>query len=414
MSTLKILLVNNYYQSSAPSGEDGVFKEEMDLLKSTDVGDCDATEVVSYERFNDEIKGYSLLKKLTLPIRMIWSTKSYNEMRDLLKKEMPDIVHFSNIWYLISPSAYYACYKANVPVVQTLQNFRIFCANGLLMRNGSVCEKCVGKLPWRGILYGCFRGSRLLSVPVVLTLSLHKKIGTWKKRVDAYIAATEFGREKYVEGGLPSDKVFVKPNFFTNPPTPSFLNQGYAIFLGRVAAEKGLNVLIDAITVLNEKFNVDLPVKILGDGPLYEEIQKKLLDNRFQNVSLLGNKGFDECIEYLKGARFLIMPSLWYEGFPMVIREAFACGKPVIASRLGAMTSIIEDGKTGLFFEPGNASDLALRLKWMLENEKACSQMGRNAHVEFEAKYTAEKNRKILLDIYKQVIENSKRVKTKV
>ncbi|MBU2576661.1 MAG: glycosyltransferase family 4 protein [Nanoarchaeota archaeon] len=389
---MKILLVHNFYQSSSPSGEDTVFKNEVELLKENGI------EVITYENYNDDALS---LNKIRLGFRTIWSKETYKDLRDLIKKEKPDIAHFHNIWYLISPSAYYACKDAGVPVVQTLHNFRLFCVNGLLLRKGKVCEDCLRKVPWRGAIRGCYRNSIFYSAPVALTEFIHKVIGTWNDNVNAYIALTEFGREKYIEGGLPAEKIFVKPNFLVHPPEPSFNHKDYAVFLGRLSLEKGLWTLIEAWKEIK-----GITLKVMGDGPLRKDLEDFVSKYRIENIEFTGKKEFNDCMELLKGSLFMIMPSVWYETFGISVIEAFACGKPVIASRLGAMAELVEDYKTGLLFEHGNPEDLAEKIRWMLDNEEACIEIGRNARAEFEAKYTAEKNFEISMEIYKKTIEN--------
>ena len=395
---MKILLVHNFYQSSSPSGEDTVFRNEVELLKKNGIN------VITYEKHNDEIA--TALDKVKTTLTTLWSRRTYRELKTLLKKERPDIAHFHNIWYLISPSAYYACKDAGVPVVQTLHNFRYFCVNGLLMRDGRICEECIGKLPWRGARYGCYRDSLLYSLPLALTGGIHSIAGTWKNKVDAYIALTEFGKRKFIECGLPSDRIFVKPNFLPDSPEPNYSHKGYGIFLGRISVEKGLNILIDAVNIvrLNSKNHASL--KIVGDGPLRENLEKTISDRKMNEIEFLGKKNFHECMELLQQSRFLVLPALCYENFPLVIREAYACGKPVIASRLGAMAELVEDGRTGLLFEPGNPEDLADKIQWMTEHETECIEMGKNARRVFEEKYTAEKNFEILMKIYSKLIAN--------
>jgi len=388
---MKVLLVHNFYQSSSPSGEDIVFKNEVALLKAQGI------HVITYEKFNDEIgKGIGRFKSA---FKTIWSKETYQELKSLVKKEKPDIAHFHNIWYLISPSAYYVCKNAGIPVVQTLHNFRMFCVNGLLSRNGKVCEDCIGKPPWRGAIRGCYRNSIFYSTPIALTEFIHKTIGTWENKVDAYIALTEFGRQKYIKAGFPAEKIFVKPNFLDNPPEPSFNHKGYAVFLGRLSVEKGLCTLVEAWKKVK-----NLTLKIVGDGPLREDLKNFVSNSKIENIEFTGRKDFEECLKLLKGSLFMVIPSQCYECFPMAIREAFACGKAVIASNLGSMAEILKDGKTGVLFEPGNIDELASKITWMIENEKECIQMGKNARLEFEAKYTAERNFEILMNIYKGVL----------
>lgn len=402
---MKICLIHNFYQSASPSGEDTVFKNEVELFKKNGIN------VIKYEKHNDEIKDYGLWDKFLLSFENIWSKRTYRELKTILKKEKPDIAHFHNIWYLISPSAYYACKDAGVPVVQTLHNFRYFCVNGLLMRDGRICEECIGKLPWKGARYGCYRDSVLYSFPLAFTEGIHSIAGTWKNKVDAYIALTEFGKKKFIECGLPSDRIFVKPNFLPDPPEPNYSHNGYGIFLGRISAEKGLNILINAfqyLSTMNDELSAishqPFKLKIVGDGPLRENLERTISDRKVNEIEFLGKKNFHECMELLQQSRFLVLPALCYENFPLVIREAFACGKPVIASRLGAMAELVEEGKTGLLFEPGNPEDLADKMQWMIEHETECIKMGKNSRKVFEEKYTAEKNIEILMNIYRSVL----------
>lgn len=392
---MKVLLVHNFYRSSSPSGEDAVVKSEAELLKKNGI------EAITYEKFNDDVATFS--DKLKMAFKTAWSGKTYKELKNLLAKEKPDLAHFHNIWYLISPSAYYACRDAGIPVVQTLHNFRMFCANGLFLRDSQVCEECIGKMPWRGVKYGCHRNSKLYSFPVALTDAIHGCANTFRDKVDAHIALTEFGKKKFIECGLLENRIFIKPNFQSEPLDPCYTHKDYIIFIGRLSQEKGPSTLIDAAKNSNYTA-LPLKVEIAGDGPLRKELEDKVKVERINRVEFAGRRNFSECMALLKNARFMVIPSICYENFPMTIIEAYACGKPVIASRLGAMAELVEDGKTGLLFEPGNPSDLAKKIKWMVENEDDCIEMGRNARKVFEAKYTAEKNFEILMKIYEKVL----------
>jgi len=399
---MKILFIHNFYQSSAPSGEDIVFKNEVELLKKNGIN------VVTYEKYNDEIKEYGFFGNFTLPFKNIWSLETYRELKLLIKKEKPDIAHFHNVWYLISPSAYYACKEEGLAVVQTLHNFRIFCVNGLLLREGGICEECITSNKFKSvknsIKYGCYRNSRLYSLPVAFSEYFHWIKKTWTDKVDAYIALTEFSRNKFIEAGLPSDKIFVKPNFLANQPEANFSYQNYGCFLGRISNEKGLGLVMEALKFLR---NFQFKTKIIGDGHLKNYLEEKVKKKEINGIEFLGKKEHSESIEILKKAKFLILPSICYEMFPMTLIEAFACGKAVIASNLGAMAELVEDAKTGLLFERGNPEDLARKIKWMIEHPDKCIEMGKNARAEFEAKYTAEKNFEILMKIYEKVIGSS-------
>jgi glycosyltransferase involved in cell wall biosynthesis len=403
---MKVLLVHNFYRSSSPSGEDAVYQNEKELLTTRGV------EVVSYERSNDEITGGP-----TAALGTIWSARSYDELKAIISRERPDIAHFHNIWYLISPSAYHACKEAGVPVVQTLHNFRMFCTNGLLMRDGKVCEECVGGVPWRGVWYGCYRNSRLYSLPVVFSQAVHRTKKTWTRFIDGYIALTEFGKRKFIQCGLPEKRVFVKPNFLSDVVSFSAPPQDYAVFIGRFSREKGIEVLISALNSLEPSSPggpTNFSFKLIGDGPLMTELRRQAEDRNIgTRIEFTGRKTFAETMDILSKARFLVMPSVCYENFPLAIREAFACGRPVIASNLGAMAELVEEGGTGLLFEPGNPRDLADKISWMIGNEAACLKMGRNARAEFLKRYTAGRNFDMMMEIYARTIEAAKGIDRK-
>ncbi|HXX58574.1 MAG TPA: glycosyltransferase family 4 protein, partial [Thermodesulfovibrionales bacterium] len=286
----------------------------------------------------------------------------------------------------------------------TCHNFRFFCANGLFMRNGRVCEDCIGRLPLGGVAHGCYRDSRIYTLPLAAAEGFHRIRGTWSKKIDTYIALTTFGKRKVVECGLPSGKVFIKPNFLFRPPEPSSLFGDSIVFIGRLSREKGIETLLDAFAMVQRAAHKNITLRLVGDGPLRQEIERKIANERIRNVELTGRKGFSESMAILREARFMVMPTLCYEMFPLTTIEAFACGKAVIGSRRGAMEEIIEEGKTGLLFSPSDPRDLASKIGVMLEDEAFATEMGGNARAEFEAKYTAERNFEILMDIYRNVL----------
>ena len=404
---MKVLLAHNFYQSTSPSGEDMVFNNELKLLKRNNIN------VIEYTKYNDIVEDN--IDKIKTSFVAKWSKQSYDEITSLIRKEKPDLVHFHNIWYLISPSAYYACQNLNVPVIQTLHNFRLFCINGLLMNNDNVCEKCITGSPYRGAVNRCYRESLFYSLPMASILQTHQNNKTWDTQIDAFISLSDFSKQKYIQYGLQADKIFIKPNFYMNPPKPSYYNDGFGLFVGRLSREKGIDILLNASNILgNVDENKKILIKIVGDGAQSGIIKSRINTERINNVELLGRKNHLDIIKLIKNALFITLPSICYEGFPLVIAEAYACGKPVIASRLGAIAELVEDGKTGLLFEPGNARDLAAKIKWMYEHEDECIQMGRNAHKVFEEKYTAERNFEILMNIYKTVLDRKAKSKVKI
>jgi glycosyltransferase involved in cell wall biosynthesis len=385
---MNILCVHNYYQN--PGGEDSVFESEKSLLESND------NTVIQYIENNNKLNNTGKLKSA---YNTIWSKESKQKIYQLLQEEKPDVAHFHNTFLLISPSAYYACKEAGVTVVQTLHNYRLLCPSAIFYRNNTMCEDCINKyFPYPGIIHGCYRASRAQTSIVSAMLAFHRFLKTLQNQVDLYIALTEFARRKFIEGGLPEDKIVVKPNFVYPDPGVGNENGNYALYIGRISQEKGVKTLLSAF----EKIH-NIHLRIVGSGPLLSEIRNYNL-----NVELLGQKSKEEVIRLVKSARFLVFPSELYETFGLVATEAFACGVPVIASRLGAMEEIIEDGRTGLHFTPGDAQDLAAKVEWAWSNPERMKEMGKEARREYELKYTAEKNYKMLMEIYRKAIEINK------
>ena len=389
---MKILLVHNSYQQ--PGGEDVVFRAEHDLLTS-------AGHTVSvYARSNHEISGYNFLQKASLAPRAIWAWDTLREMRQIVAAERPDVAHFHNPFPLVSPSAYFACREAGVPVVQTLHNPRLLCPAATLHRNGAVCEDCVtAKTFWPSILHGCYRESRFQTGIVATMLAVHGKLKTWEKLVSCYIVSTEFFAGKFAAAGLPISRIHIKPHFASRNYKKSGSIGDYALFVGRLAPEKGVLTMLTAW----EHTRV-IPLKIRGDGPLYSHIHARTGD-RALPIELIPRLPEDEMIRLFQGARFLVWPSEGlYETFGMVAIEAFACGVPVITSNLGAMAEIVRDRVTGVHFRTGDPQDLAAKVEWAWNHSAEMELMGHVARAEYEAKYTPERNYEMLMSIYESAI----------
>ena len=391
---MNLLLVHNHYHQHG--GEDEIFASEARLLHQY------GHKVVEYEDHNHRINE---MNQFSIVLQAIWSRSSKRKLLGELRDAQPDIVHFHNTFVLISPSAYYACKELGIPVIQTLHNYRLLCPTATFYRDGRVCEDCLGKTPpWPGVLHACYHGSRMHTAAVATMLTSHRLLNTWKKQVDVYITLTEFSKRKFIEGGIPQEKIFIKPNFVYPDPGMRECDRGYALFLGRLSPEKGINTLLKAWRYLGE-----IPLKVIGSGPLMKEVQGFVQIEKLKNIEILGQRPYEEVLGFVKGARFLVIPSECYENFPMVIAEAFACGVPVVASRLGAMAEIVEDGQTGLHFEPGNPEDLAAKVEWAWMHAREMKRMGCGARAEYETKYTAERNYKMLMDIYQMACERGGR-----
>jgi len=382
MNALRILIVHNAYQLRG--GEDSVVDAELDLLR----GHGHAVEV--FQRNNDELKSTPRWKAA---VDTVWSRRSVAALTEALHQFRPDVVHFHNTFPLISPSAYWAVRAAGLPVVQTLHNFRLHCPQAMYLREGRVCEDCLGHLPWRSVLHACYRGSRAQSAVLTGMLVLHRSLGTYRDKVTRYIALNEFCRNKLIEGGLPAERVLVKANFvdFASPP---FAEREGFLFVGRLSAEKGVDVMVRAWGLLDSG-----SLRVAGTGP-----EAGLLEGH-SGLTALGALSGDAVRARMGGSIALVLPSIWYECFPRTLVEAFACALPVIASRLGPLADLIEDGVTGLLFEPGDATDLAQKLKWAQVHPERMAEMGRNARAKYEAEFSAKHNHEHLIAIYEDAIK---------
>ncbi len=390
---MRILLVHNRYQ--LPGGEDAVLEAESDLLLSQ------GNSIEIAEADNVEISGP--IAKVAAALDLVYSRLAVKQIGDRILSFRPEVIHVHNFFPLLTPSIFDACIEAGVPVVQTLHNYRTICSGALFMRDGRICEKCVTDSPYYAVLHRCYRNSIPGSLAVARMVNYHRKRKTWQTKIDCFVALTEFAKRKFVEAGFPEEKIVVKPNFY-NEAGKRLKDKGErknaALFVGRLSQEKGVGTLLSAWAGL------DVPLRIAGDGPLLESV--KATNTAY--VSLLGQLSSDQVSEEMYRSSFLVMPSECYEGFPMVLGEAFAHELPVVASRLGGMAEIVEDGVTGLHFEAGNALDLAEKVRWMHKHQTACRQMGKKARLVYETKYTPERNYEMLSEIYRQAIEEKRKV----
>jgi glycosyltransferase involved in cell wall biosynthesis len=383
---MKVLLCHNYYQQAG--GEDEVFAAEGALLEAH------GHQVVRFTRHNNAI---DRMNRFDLSLKTLWNRETYTELRTLIQQERPQVMHCTNTFPLISPAAYDAAREEGVAIVQTLHNYRLLCPSGTFLRNGRVCEDCLGRsVPWPGVLHKCYRNSRAASAVVASLLTYHRVRQTWRNKVDVYIALTEFARQKFLEGGFSSEQIVVKPNFLLNDRGMGSGQGGYAVFVGRLSVEKGVETLLKAWT----RQPAPLPLKIIGDGPLAESVRQAA--SAGTAIEWLGRRSLDEVLDVIGNAAFLIMPSIWYETFGRTIIEAFSRGTAVIASRLGALAELVDEGRTGLLFEPGNAEELAARARQLAGHPTLLQRMREEARQEFEEKYTADRNYGMLLAIYEK------------
>ncbi|MBP9855310.1 MAG: glycosyltransferase [Candidatus Omnitrophica bacterium] len=390
---MRILIGHNQYQNYG--GEDAVAMAEQRLLEEH------GHTVYKYTRSNTELKNFPFKEKSRFMWYLAWSDKSYQELRKIIREFKPDIAHFHNIYFMMTPAVYYACQDEGVPVVQSLHNFRPLCANGLLFRNNHVCEKCLKGSLLNGIWHRCYQKSWIISALLVRMLSAHRKMNTWKDKVDAFITATEFTKSKYLQAGFAPDKIFIKPNFLYASPPELKADQGYALYVGRLSEEKGVEVLVNAWKEIK-----DYPLKIVGDGPLKAYLSGLLHNNQIQNVELLGHVDDNKRNQLLQGAKFVIVPSICYETFSLIVAESMAYGVPVIGSRLGSLQEIIEDQKDGMLFEAGNSQDLANKVKQCISSPEY-ENMRRQALAKYQKQFSTLANYEILMNIYNNVLSKN-------
>jgi glycosyltransferase involved in cell wall biosynthesis len=392
---MKILIVHNRYQQRG--GEDAVVASERDLLAGSGV------DVETLEENNDAIT--DLKGKVEASVSVFTGSRRSNDrVKAMLAGFQPDVVHVHNWFPTVSPSVFWNCHRAGIPVVNTVHNYRLLCVNATFFRDGRVCEDCMGTtLRSPGVIHKCYRDSRAGSAIATAGMLAHWGAGTWHRSVDRFIALSTFARQKLIEGGLPESKILVKPNFVDPDPGIRSGAAGNYLFVGRLTEEKGVRTLIECWTS-----GTDLPLlTFVGRGPLEDEVRDAAA--KMKNVEWLGSRNSNEVSELMGSAKALLCPSLWYEAMPRVVIESMAVGTPVIASRIGSYPEMIVDGESGVLFECGDANNLLLRIR-ALEATGSLSSMRVGARLKYESEYTGSKNLEQLLGIYEQVSRKAARV----
>ncbi len=390
MTPLRVMMVHNAYREWG--GEDGVVSAELALLRNR------GHEVIELRRNNLETDAMSGTR---LAVQTLWSGATHAQASELLRQHRPDVVHVHNTFALISPSLYWACAAQGVPVVQTLHNFRLACPQAMFLRDGKVCESCIGKTPWPALVHACYRGSRTQTAVMFAMLGMHQVMGTFEKKITRYIALTQFSRAKFIAAGLPADRLVVKPNFVVAPAPatshssePSQRARNGLLHVGRLSPEKGTAVLAEAWRHCDQ-----LSLRVAGVGSAAQAL------SALKGVSMLGQLSASEVRAEMGRACALVLPSIIFENFPLTLVEAYASGLPVIASRIGALAELVEDGVTGLLFNPGDAKDLADRMQWAASHPAEMALMGAHARTRYEQRYTPEINYLQLMAIYRSAIE---------
>ncbi len=390
---MKILQVHNRYIRLG--GEDTVLELEKELLEAH------GHTVDSFGVSNEDLDSSGIVNKLKLGAMTLWSQKSYKAIGEYLETSPPDIIHIHNTFPQLSPSIYWAIKKSGIPMVQTLHNYRLTCANGLLMREGKPCELCVGNIPLPALKHRCYRDNILSTGALVGMQQLHRTIGTFKYKVDAYIALSSFAQDIMVRSGLPKEKVLVKPNFVTKPDidvAPKRKKQ--VMFLGRLAYEKGVDLLLDAWKVADTQ---DYELLIVGDGEdrVTLEEQAKGMDS----VEFVGWLERPSALAEVAASSFLVMPSRWYEGLSMVLLESLSLGTPAIVPNVAAFLDVVTPD-TGFFFDQQNPSSLAPAIEQALKTTDATwNAMSQASIARHEVQYSPDVNYQQLIAIYESLLE---------
>ncbi|MEQ1948151.1 MAG: glycosyltransferase family 4 protein [Bryobacteraceae bacterium] len=358
---------------------------------------------------NDRGPDDSLLDLAKIGWNSAWSSESHKLVADACGEFQPDVAHVHNFWLRWSPSVHRACQSQGVPTVQTLHNFRLFCLNGLYKADGEVCLECSGKTPWRGVVNRCYRDSFIASMAVARMIVVNRMRGTWDKDVDTFIALSEHSRQMYIDGGLPEDRVVVKGNFVEDSGTvesgPSKSTE--ILFAGRLAPEKGAEVLLEAWA--HGGFSSRARLTIIGDGPLGAQLKNRAKELGLDElrVQFLGQRPVGEVRARMSQARAVVIPSLFFECFPRTLVEAFSLGRPVIASNIGALSELVTED-VGMMFPAKNAPALAQAIGRLLDKPDHADRLGRQARELYASKYTPELAFHALRGIYQQTIEKKR------
>jgi glycosyltransferase involved in cell wall biosynthesis len=344
---------------------------------------------------------YSLLKKIAIAVKILYSfeaKKKFGKVLDLVK---PDIVHLNNIAHQISPSILIPIKKRKIPVVMTLHDYKLVCPVYTLLRNGKPCELCRHKRYYHCVLNKCSKNSYAKSLVSAIEMYLHHTILDIYRKIDCFIAPSEFLRIKISEMGF-SAKIIHIPNYlFINGfhPENSITHMKTILYVGRLSYEKGVTLLLQAMN------DVDANLIIIGDGPIRKELEDYVQVSGLKSrVSFLGYVNHIVLVGVMRSAFFAVCPSLCYEVFSLFSIEAFAMQLPVVGARIGGIPELVIDGITGLTFTPGNADDLREKILYLLDHPEQVKKMGQTARLRVEKRYTSEMHYQRLVGVYNNLI----------
>ncbi|MFC8671930.1 glycosyltransferase [Streptomyces griseorubiginosus] len=391
---MHVLVVHNRYASAQPSGENKVVDQEVELLRSG------GHRVELFERRSDDIGSMSLLAKAALPLRVPWNAAVRSELADRLRAERPDVVHVHNVFPLLSPAVLAACADAGVPAVATLHNYTQICPPGTLQRDGRPCTECVGSTPLPAVRHGCYRGSRLATVPLAVSLSANRK--RWWSGVERFLCISGAQRDVLVNAGMPAERLAVKHNFVPDPDARRTDTGEHVLYLGRLAEAKGVRLLMAAWDEIAAGGGVGVPLVIAGTGPLEAEVSAWAAGR--DDVRWVGLLDTAECQKAIARSVAVVAPSTWLEAFGLVVVEAMAAGVPVVAAGHGAFVELVEDGVTGLLHRPGESASLASGIRRIAAEPDRNREMGRAARRRYEQGFSPAVGLDRLVEEYRTAI----------
>lgn len=411
---MKVLLINNIHY--VRGGTERVYFETANLLKKS------GHDVIFFSTKNDKniktdfkeyfvenfdysnVKKSKIFKNVKMLLHSLYSFKVRRELKKVLKKERPDVAHIQNIYFWISPSILSLLKKYNVKIVQTLHDYHLMCPNFKFLSNDKVCEKCAGNKFYNCTKNKCIKNSYVYSLAATIEAYFVNFFKFYQKYVDIFIAPSEFLRNKYIKiGDINENKIITIKNFvdLENNINNETEIGNYILFFGRLAEGKGIDVLIKAMKHVNS----DIKLKIVGDGN-YEDVMKRLSNdlNLDERIEFLGYKSGEELNSLINKAKIVLVPSIWYENCPMVILEAFARKKFVVATNIGAIPEFVKDNETGALFNLNDEKDLAQKVNDNYYDDSKIVKIGNSAYDYVKKYHNKEYYLENILDIYKKLL----------
>jgi len=395
---MKVLVIHNAGASNLPSGELIVANQEVEeLVKRGVKAEC-------HVEYNDEITNTSFLNTVKVGLNLLWSYDSYRRTQLLIDTYKPDIVHYHSVLPLLTASTFYACKSKNVPVVQTLHNYRWFCVEGGLYSENTYCQQCLDQGPHRGIVKRCSRNSLSSSSLLTINNEIYVRRKKLFNLVDTFIAVSHFLRNKHIQAGFPEEQLVVKYNginslSLSKEIVPIERRRGIT-FVGRLTPSKGTSILVEIMRRIS-----DVPINVVGTGPELEELSSICENNRFKHVNLLGRKNSEDVFKIMASSLCVIVPSIFAETFGLVAVEAMACGTPVVASNVGALEEIVGRSGGGLTVSTAQGAEAFTNaIKDVIVSPDRVHELGARGRNFVEQNLTIESSVEKLISIYEQVI----------